>query len=93
MLVCVFINAFIILMAGMFAAVVAFTAVFATGVTVVMIVMIAFDVWVVRKTSGNKIFHCFVSITADASIQLNARFGKGGLCTSSDTSANKYVCA
>ena len=63
------------------------TVVTASMLLTVMIVVIAFCVWVVGKRSSNISSNGIICVSADTAEQLDACLSKGHLCTTADTAA------
>ena len=61
--------------------------------SVLVVVVIAFDVGIIAKITFHKSLNRFVAISADTAKELDTCIGKRHLCATADASANQYVYA
>jgi hypothetical protein len=64
---------------------------FVDSITVLMVVVAAFDVGIVAESSFNESLDSFIAIAADTAKELDTCVGKRHLCATADASANQYV--
>jgi len=75
------------------AVVLAATAAFTAGVilAVMMVVVVTFGIWIIRKVPCNKTLYCLVCISVDAAIELNACLGKRHLRATANAAADQHI--